>query len=492
MENEPAHWKPDCGNRQVSASYLRRDMKTGNGKRESCGIVAVLSKTGKPVANYVYNGMLALQHRGQDAAGMAVYNGKKLEEKRGIGLVSRIFSEKDMDMNGSAGIAHTRYPTTDGFGIEDVQPSILHKMNLAVAHNGHIANYNVLKKELEKKGAKFSSTVDSEAILHLLAEAFAAGKEVEGAVRHAMGKLDGSYSVVAIKDGVLFAFRDPHAIRPLELGESGDAYFAASETVAFDINGARHIGTLGGGEMATISPGEGFRKKMVVPSTHRHCMFEYVYFSRPDSVINGVGVHEARRRLGAALAKEAPVKADVVVPIPDTARTAALEISRALEIPYEEGIIKNRYVARTFIMPDQKARISAVKAKLNPVRGVVEGKSVIVVDDSIVRGTTTREILRMVRDAGAREIHMRVTCPPIRHPCFYGVDMSTYEELIANKKSVEEIRKFIGADTLYYVSLEGLKKAIGLGLCTGCLAGDYPTEYGMKLAKERRGGGECG
>lgn len=474
MENELAGWEPNAADE----------------KRESCGIVAVLSKTGKPVANLVYNGMLALQHRGQDAAGMVIYDGKKLNDKKGLGLVSRIFSEKDITMKGGMGIAHTRYPTTDGFGIEDVQPSMLQRMGLAVAHNGHISNYTDLRKEMEKKGVKFEGTVDSEAILHLLAEAFASGKDIEGAVRHAMDKLDGSYSVVAIKDGVLFAFRDPHAIRPFELGESNDAYFAASETVAFDINGAKHVGTLNGGEMATISPNAGFQKKMVSPSTHRHCMFEYVYFSRPDSVINGVEVHEARRRLGAALAKEAPVKADVVVPIPDTARTAALEISRVLGIPYEEGIIKNRYVARTFIMPDQKMRVGAVKAKLNPIRSVVEGKSVIVVDDSIVRGTTTREILKMIRDAGAKEIHMRVTCPPVRHPCFYGVDMSTYEELIASKKDVDEIRKFIGADTLYYVSLEGLKKAIGLGLCTGCLDGDYPTEYGAKLAKERKGCGK--
>jgi amidophosphoribosyltransferase len=447
----------------------------------------VLSKTGKPVANLVYNGMLALQHRGQDAAGMVIYDGKKLNEKKGLGLVSRIFSEKDIAMKGSIGIAHTRYPTTDGFGIEDVQPTTLHKDGLTAGANCHIANYMDLRKEMEKRGVEFESNVDSEVIAQVLAEAFASGKDIEGAVRHAMDKLDGSYSAVAIKDGVLFAFRDPHAIRPLELGESDDAYFAASETVAFDINGARHVGTLGGGEMAIISPTKGFQKKMVVPSTHRHCMFEYVYFSRPDSVINGVEVHEARRRLGAALAKEAPVKADVVVPIPDTARTAALEISRVLGIPYEEGIIKNRYVARTFIMPDQKMRVNAVKAKLNPIRSVIHGKSVIVVDDSIVRGTTTREILKMIRDAGAREIHMRVTCPPIRHPCFYGVDMSTYEELIANKKNVEEIRKFIGADTLYYVSLDGLRKAIGIGLCTGCLDGDYPTKYGMRLAKERLG-----
>ena len=460
-------------------------------KKESCGIVAVMSKKGKPVANLVYNSMLALQHRGQDAAGMAIYDGKKLVEKRGLGLVSRIFSEKDVSTKGSIGIAHTRYPTTDTCEMADVQPSILQKMGLAVAHNGHIANYAELRKEFEEKGWKFSGTVDSEAILHLLAEAFSSGKDVEGAVRHAMGRLDGSYSVVAIKDGVPFVFRDPHAVRPLELGESEDAYFAASETVALDINGAKRLGTLGGGEMAVMGPG-GFRKKAIAPSTHRHCMFEYVYFSRPDSVLNGVEVYQARRRLGEALAKEAPVEADVVIPIPDTARTAALAISRELGIRYEEGIIKNRYVARTFIMPDQKSRVAAVKAKLNVVRSVVEGKRVIVVDDSIVRGTTTREILKMIREAGAKEIHVRVTCPPIKHPCFYGVDMSTYEELIANNKAVDEIREFIGADSLHHISIEGLRGAIGLGLCTGCLDGDYPTEYGKRLAKARRGSGGCG
>ncbi|MCX6768882.1 MAG: amidophosphoribosyltransferase, partial [Candidatus Micrarchaeota archaeon] len=340
----------------------------------------MLSKAGKPVANLVYNGMLALQHRGQDAAGMVVYDGKKLNEKKGLGLVSRIFSEKDISVKGDIGIAHTRYPTTDTCEMADVQPSMLQKMGLAIAHNGHIANYAELEKEFEKKGIRFEGTVDSEAILHLLAEAFSAGKDIEGAVRHAMGKLDGSYSVVAIKDGVLFAFRDPHAIRPLELGESDGAYFVASETVAMDINGAKHLGPLGGGEMAIVSQ-KGSQRNVLAPSRIRHCMFEYVYFSRPDSIINGVEVHRARRRLGEALAKEAPVKADVVIPIPDTARTAALAISRILGIEYEEGIIKNRYVARTFIMPDQRTRVAAVKAKLNPIKSVVAGKRVIVVDD---------------------------------------------------------------------------------------------------------------
>lgn len=464
--------------------------KRAFGLRESCGVVAVVSKKNKPVAGLIYNGMLALQHRGQDAAGMALFDGG-LKEKKGIGLVAEIFSGKDLMAGGSAGIAHTRYPTTETCNIEDVQPSVLKEPGLAVAHNGHIANYRDLRDELEGKGARFEGTVDSVAIAHLLAAGFAQGKGIDGAVKHAMERLDGSYSVVGIKDGTVFAFRDPHAIRPLELGESGDAFFAASETVALDINGARHIGPVGAGELVILHP-DRIERKVLAAKERKHCMFEYVYFSRPDSSINGVWVNDARVRLGKALALEAPAKADVVIPIPDTARTAANVIARELGIPYEEGIIKNRYVGRTFIMPDQRIRIKAVKAKLNPVRPVVEGKRVILVDDSIVRATTTKEIVKMVRDAGATEIHVRVTCPPIKHPCFYGVDMSTYEELIANRKTVEEIRKFIGADSLYYVSLEGLKKATGREVCTGCLTGDYPTEYGMKLAKERRGGGSCG
>lgn len=459
-------------------------------KRESCGIVAAISKDGSPVAEIIYKGMLALQHRGQDAAGMALHSGG-LKERKGLGLVSEIFTEEDLKAGGNIGIAHTRYPTTDTCSIEDVQPSVHRKLELAVAHNGHIANYAELRKELEAKGVMFRGTVDSEIILNVLAEAFEGGQGIEGAARHAMEKMDGSYSVVAIKDGALFAFRDPHAIRPFELGESETAYIAASETVAMDINGARHLGQLKGGEIA-IFRNDGVERRLLASEKPMHCMFEYVYFSRPDSRVNGIWVHEARARLGEALAKEAPVEADVVVPIPDTSRTAALYLSRALGVPYEEGVIKNRYVARTFIMPEQKLRLRAIRAKLNPVRAVVEGKRIVLVDDSIVRGTTTKEIIELVRKAGAKEVHLRITCPPILHPCFYGVDMSTYEELIANKKSVDEIRAYIGADSLHYISLPALKKAIGADLCTGCLDGKYPTRQGEKLAKERGDSSGCG
>lgn len=458
--------------------------------RESCGVVAAISKKGRPVADLIYNGMLALQHRGQDAAGMALWDGK-LKCRKGLGLVSSIFSEGDISEGGAVGIAHTRYPTTDTCGIEDVQPTVLEKSGLAVAHNGHIANYAELRKELETEGAEFTGTVDSEAIAHLLAEAFASGNGIEGAVRHAMEKLDGSYSVVAIKDGALFAFRDPHAIRPLELGGDGDALIVASESVALDVNGAKHLGPVEGGELLVLGK-NGVERKVLVQKEPRHCMFEYVYFSRPDSQINGIWVHEARAKLGVALAREGPAEADVVIPIPDSARTAANAFARELGIPFEEGIIKNRYIARTFIMPDQGTRVKAVRVKLNPVRKIVEGKRVVLVDDSIVRGTTTKEILKIVRGAGAEEIHMRVTCPPIRHPCFYGVDMSTYEELIANKKSIDDIRKFIGADSLHYISLEGLMGAIGGGLCAACLDGRYPTRKGEELAKGRRGSSGCG
>ncbi len=466
------------------------DIWAGEQKKESCGVVAAISKNGRPVADIIYNGMLALQHRGQDAAGMVLWDGK-LRCRKGLGLVSSIFSEGDISEEGGLGIAHTRYPTTDTCGIEDVQPTVLEGSKLAVAHNGHIANYSELRKELEAKGIVFSGSVDSEVIMHVLADAFGSGKGIEDAVRHAMERLDGSYSVVAIKDGTLFAFRDPHAIRPLELGEDGDALIVASESVALDVNGARHLGPVKGGELIIFGK-EGVERKVLAEKEPRNCMFEYVYFSRPDSQINGIWVHEVRAKLGIALAKEGPVDADVVIPIPDSARTAANAFARELGIRFEEGIIKNRYIARTFIMPDQDTRVKAVRVKLNPVRKIVEGKRVVLVDDSIVRGTTTKEILKIVREAGAKEVHMRVTCPPIRHPCFYGVDMSTYQELIANRKSIDEIRKFIGADSLHYISLEGLKSAIGGGLCTACLDGDYPTKKGAELAKERRGSSGCG
>lgn len=444
-------------------------------KNEECGIVAIYSKKGGNVAPLLYRALIALQHRGQDAAGFAVYDGKKIEARRGIGLVADIFKPEDMKAAGSLGIGHTRYPTIGECRMCDVQPSVF--KNVAVAHNGHVANYDVLKKGLEIEGRQFTSTVDSEPFAYLLH----GHRDVETAAKEIMEKVEGSFSDVAIINGRLAVFRDPHAIRPLVWGENEDFICFTSETVALDINGIPYRGEVKGGELILLNGGK-LERKQIVPETARHCMFEYVYFSRPDSWINGKSVYETRKRLGEMLAKEAPARADVVVAVPDTSRTAAESYARVLGIRAEEGLIKNRYIGRTFIMPSQDKRKEAVRLKLNAIGEIMRGMRVVLVDDSIVRGTTLREIVTLTRAAGAKEVHLRITCPPLKAPCFYGVDMSTYDELIANRKTMEETGKFLGANSLAYLSLEGLRKAIGLPLCTACLTGEYHTEFVRKMA----------
>jgi len=449
-------------------------------KEEECGIVGIFSKTGKDVAPLLYRALVALQHRGQDAAGFAVFDNNHIELRRGIGLVSGIFKPEDLELRGALGIGHTRYPTIGECRQCDVQPTVF--QNIATAHNGHIANYDELKSGLEAEGYRFTSTVDSEPALYYLHRR----KGIEDGVRSVIENFEGAFSDVAIMDGKLVVFRDRFALRPLVWGENDDFICFASETVALDVNGIPYSGDVRGGEMVIVEKGEVVERKQIVEESVHHCMFEYVYFSRPDSILNGKGVYEARTALGAQLAKEAPARADVVVPVPDTSRTAAASYAKALGIEYAEGLIKNRYIARTIIMPSQEKRVEAVKLKINPLRAVIEGRSVVLVDDSIVRGTTLREIVRLTRAAGAREVHLRITCPPVKAPCFYGVDMSTYSELIANNKSVDEIREYLGADSLHYISMDGLKEAIGLPICAACLGGEYHTDFVRRLAAKAR------
>jgi amidophosphoribosyltransferase len=444
-------------------------------KHEECGIIGIYSKKGEDVGSYLYRALVALQHRGQDAAGIAVHDGKKLEARRGVGLVDMIFRPEDLAVKGRMGIGHTRYPTYGECRMCDVQPMVYKEY--AAAHNGHLANADEIRKKLAAEGYQFTSSVDSEVVVFI----FEQEKDPEKAVKRMMRDLEGAFSITSIVDGKMVVFRDPFAIRPLVWGENEDFICFASETVALDVNGIPYKGDVSGGELVIVDKGKVSRKQLE-PQKRKHCMFEYVYFSRPDSVLNQRSVYETRRELGKVLAKEAPVKADVVIPVPDTSRTAASSFAAALGMPCEEGLIKNRYIGRTFIMPNQARRVDAVKLKLNPVREIIEGKSVVLVDDSIVRGTTLKQITALVKKAGARQVHLRITCPPVKAPCFYGVDMSTYSELIASRKSVEEIRKFLGADSLAYISIEGMKKAIGLPVCTGCLNEEYHTDYVKKLA----------
>ncbi|MBN1170000.1 amidophosphoribosyltransferase [Candidatus Micrarchaeota archaeon] len=448
-------------------------------KKEECGVFAIYSKTGADIAPLLYKGLFALQHRGQDAAGFAVYNDGRFYARKGLGLVNDIFKPEDFQIKGNVGIGHTRYPTIGNCNQCDVQPTVYGEV--AVAHNGHIANYDSIKEKLEKEGYKYESTVDSEPM------AFVFDKnrgDIEKSALEIIETFEGAFSDVVIAGGKLAIFRDRFALRPLVWGETRDFVCFASESAALDINNIPYCGSVRGGELIIIN-GK-MERKSLVPENRKHCMFEYVYFSRPDSTINGLSVHEVRGRLGKILAREAPVKADVVVPVPDTSRTAALAMANAFGISYDEGLIKNRYIGRTFIMPTQEKRRDAVKLKLNALKEVLQGKSIVLVDDSIIRGTTLKEIVSMIKQAGAKEVHVRITCPPVKAPCFYGVDIQTYRELIANKKTIDEIRVHLGADSLSYISLEGLKEAIGIPICHSCLTNEYHTEFVKKQAQKTK------
>ncbi len=464
-----------------------------DGRREYCGVFAIYSFEKKPVKFRIYNGLVAIQHRGQDSAGMAVFNGSTIRLRTGVGLVSDVFKEADMaGLEGFAGLGHVRYPTIGASFAEDAQPILIDypKKGIAICHNGNIANYGSLRKELEAAGRHFSTTCDSELVLHIFADALVKGKDIYGAAKICMERLDGSYAVALLTgEGELVIFRDPYGIKPLCFGQTADRIVFASESVALDINDMQLTGDVAPGEVIIVTS-RGVQKKQVTkPKKTAHCMFEYVYFARPDSVLDGKLVYDARVELGKRLAMAGPAKADVVVAVPDTARPAAEGYARQSGIPIAEGLIKNRYVGRTFIMPSQGKRKDAVKLKLNAVRSLVKSKRVVLIDDSIVRGTNSGPIIKLLRDAGAREVHVRITCPPIRGPCFYGIDIPTFEELIANKKNVEEIRKHIGADSLVYLPIEQLYEALGFKkeeLCVGCLTAEYITPVARKIAERIR------
>ncbi len=449
---------------------------------EECGIFAVY---GHPEAsNLAHLGLHALQHRGQESAGIASCDGKEIHCFKSMGHVADIFTASVLNrLPGHMAIGHTRYSTAGDTAILNAQPFSVacNKGRIAVAHNGNLTNASELRKQLEDQGSIFQATSDTEVILHLVARSDQ--KTISSALREALLLIDGAFSLVFMTEDSVIVARDPHGFRPLAIGRmnlrTGPAYVFASETCAFDLIDAHYIGDVEPGEMVIAGPDGLLREFYTVPQNRAQCVFEHVYFSRPDSTVFGRSVQQSREMMGRLLSHEKPVDADVVVPIPDSGVAAALGYSAESGIPFRHGLIRNHYVGRTFIEPSQAIRDFGVRLKLNPVREILKGKSVLLVDDSLVRGTTSQKIVRMVRNAGAREVHVRISCPPTMSPCFYGVDTPTKRELIAANQSIEEIREFIGCDTLAYLSLENLSKAVNdenEHYCYACYTGRYPTD----------------
>ena len=455
---------------------------------DHCGVFAVY---GHPeAAKLTYLGLYALQHRGQESAGIVTSDGQKLFSRKGMGHVAEVFTESTLDaLPGNAAIGHTRYSTAGDCDLKNAQPLMVscQKGQVALGHNGNLVNASSLRRELEARGDIFQTTSDSEVVLHYFARSKHSG--VPESVADALDRVTGAYSLVMLFKDSVYAIRDPHGFRPLNLGKLNGSYVIASETCAFDLINATYVREIEPGEMVILD-GRGLTSlRFAPPVKPSQCIFEHVYFSRPDSTIFGRSVQTSREMLGRLLAREHPVEADMVVPVPDSGVAAAIGFSEESGLPIRFGLIRNHYVGRTFIEPSQPIRDFGVKMKLNPVRSLLEGKRVVLVDDSIIRGTTSRKIVRIVREAGAKEIHMRISCPPTQSPCYYGIDTPTKKELIASTHNVDEIRQFIGADTLGYLSLEGLKQAVGDTegrYCLACYTAQYPTAVQEPLLALRK------
>ena len=452
---------------------------------EECGVFGIYDFDGSDVASTIYYGLFALQHRGQESCGIAVSDtagpkGRVLGAKE-MGLLNENFTPETLEkLKGDIGIGHVRYSTTGSSTRENAQPLVLNyvKGTLGLAHNGNLINAGELRHELEYSGAIFQTTIDSEVIAYHIARERLNSKSVEEAVGRAMHKMKGAYSLVIMSPRKLIGARDPYGFKPLCIGKRDNAYILASETCALDTIGAEFVRDVEPGEIVTISPDKGIEsdKSMCLPrKQHGRCIFEYIYFARPDSRIDGVSVYHSRIMAGRFLAMDSPVEADLVVGVPESGNCAALGYSMQSGIPYGQAFVKNTYVGRTFIKPGQKSRESSVQVKLNAVKEAVAGKRIIMIDDSIVRGTTSDRIVRMLREAGAKEVHMRVSSPPFLYPCYFGTDVPAREQLIAYERSVEDICKIIGADSLGYLKMERLEEmAEGLEICKGCFTGQYP------------------
>lgn len=449
---------------------------------EECGVFGIWGH--KDSVSITYYGLHSLQHRGQEGAGIVANDGERLRMHKGMGLVTDVFKQSEMsEITGKAAIGHVRYPGSSDNNLLNVQPLLFNSQTggLAIAHSGNLVNATALRYQLERQGSIFQTTSDTEVMAHLIKRS--GFETLEDQVKSALSMVKGAYAVMFMEEDKLIAALDPIGLKPLAIGRLGDAYVISSETCAFDMIGATYVRDVEPGELIILDD-NGMRSERFSYSPKRAiCSMEYIYFARPDSNIDGINIHLARKRLGKELAKEHPVDADIVTGVPDSSISAAIGYAEESGIPYEMGLIKNRYVGRTFIKPSQELREQGVKMKLSPVQGVVEGKRVVMIDDSIVRGTTSRRIVKLLRDAGAKEVHVRISAPPIKYPCYYGVDTSTRGELIAANKSIEEICEEIGADSLKFLSVEKLIEGIGKspntkehGQCLACFTGQYPTE----------------
>ncbi len=455
--------------------------------REECGVFGIYDFDGNDVASTVYYGLFALQHRGQESCGIAVSDtsGPKglVKSHKGMGLVNEVFAPEQLKaLKGDIGIGHTRYSTAGSSTRENAQPLVLNyvKGTLGLAHNGNLVNAPELRRELEYTGAIFQTTIDSEVIAYHIARERIHTSSVEEAVSRAMDKILGAYSLIVMSPRKLIGARDPYGFRPLCIGKRDNAYILASESCALDTIGATFVRDVEPGEIVTITPQFGIvsdKSHCLPKQDEARCIFEYIYFARPDSHFDGVSVYQARILSGRFLAMDSPVEADLVVGVPESGNAAALGYSLESGIPYGTAFVKNSYVGRTFIKPGQSSRESSVMVKLNVLKEAVKGKRVIMIDDSIVRGTTSDRIVKMLRDAGAKEVHMRVSSPPFLHPCYFGTDVPAEDQLIAHNRTIEEIREVIGADSLAYLRTERLGEMVGgLGHCTACFTGEYPIE----------------
>jgi len=453
--------------------------------RENCGIFGITNCEEAGVK--IYYGLYSLQHRGQESAGIVVSNGKTLMSRKGLGLLNEAIERDDvLKLNGRMGVGHVRYSTTGSKRVQNIQPLVFEYSRglICVAHNGNLVNARTLRSHYERNGRIFQTSTDSEIIVYLLADPEHLAEADQ--IGHCLTHLKGAYSFLFMTVDSLIAARDPYGFRPLSIGKFEDGYVFASETCAFDLIGATYLDDVKAGEIVEVKNGELTRRFFCKQKQRAQCVFEHIYFARPDSYVFGKNVHQVRVDLGRNLAKDRPVDADVVIPVPDSGNSAAYGFSLESGIPLDRGFIRNHYVGRTFIMPDEGDRKDGVEIKLNVVKPVVQGKRVVVVDDSIIRGTTSRRRLGKLREAGAKEIHLRISCPPTRFPCFYGIDFPTTTELIAAEKSIEEIREFLGVDSLGYQSIEGLKRALGEDAddyCLACFTGEYPVPIEEEMDK---------